>query len=485
MFLDELFKDTPHIEIEQLSIDSRVPMKNCIFFCIAGIKYNGHDYIKEAIKNGANVIVYSQDIDTSDNAIFIKVNDTADCLNQIAPKFFDYPLSKLETYVCSGCDGLPNVSYLIKKMIGNFKSSASIGVNGIYYGDNHLLSKVPTLPIIDTFRYLDTFVKNGVEAVVLESDPLAFSYKKLDGIKPDCFIYTNTNEYSTYYQEKYLNYFKVLRSYLYTLDDDTIFVLNKDDVSYNELIDATGSKTYSYGFDTESDFVIKNLKQSASGTSFTLLYNNVETIFKTALVGTKNLYSVVATLVALSLNGYELSELSLILSFVKFIEGEMQKVIEPSEYNIFIDSASNPDTILQDYKFARSILKRGKKIVALLGINGGDEKENIKEIARESYEMVDRVILTENNSLNNNVDLILNNCSYLFKGNKPLLIEDRKIAIQSAIDLLNSDDILLILGKGKEQFLIRNLGRESYEGDYVIATEYIKEINKTKEEVYD
>ena len=85
MFLDELFKDTPHIEIEQLSIDSRVPMKNCIFFCIAGIKYNGHDYIKEAIKNGANVIVYSQDIDISDNAIFIKVNDTADCLNKVAP----------------------------------------------------------------------------------------------------------------------------------------------------------------------------------------------------------------------------------------------------------------------------------------------------------------------------------------------------------------------------------------------------------------
>ena len=93
--------------------------------------------------------------------------------------------------------------------------------------------------------------------------------------------------------------------------------------------------------------------------------------------------------------------------------------------------------------------------------------------------------MTENNSLNNNVDLILNNCSYLFKGNKPLLIEDRKIAIQSAIDLLNSDDILLLLGKGKEQFLIRNLGRESYEGDYIIASEYLKEINKSKEEDYD
>lgn len=484
MFLDELFKDTPHIEIEQLSIDSRVPMKNCIFFCIAGIKYNGHDYIKEAIKNGANVIVYSQDIKTDDNVIYIKVNDCADCLNEIAPKFFNYPLNKLETYLVSGCDGLPNVSYLLKKMIGNFKQSASIGVNGIYYGDNHLLSKVPTLPIIDTFRYLDTFVKNGIEAVVLESDPLAFSYKKLDGIKPDCFIYTNTSEYSPYYQEKYLNYFKVIRSYLYTLDDDTTFILNKDDISYDELKDATGSKTYCYGFDSESDFVIKNLKQAYDGVSFTLQYENHETSFKTGLVGNKNLYSLVASLVAMYLNGYDMEELSLLTSFIKCIEGEMQRVLEPSNYHVYVDSANNPDTILQDFNYLRCVLKRGKKIVALIGINGGDEKETIKEIAKECSDSIKRVVLTENNSLNNNVSSILNNCVDLFKNNMPILVEDRKIAIESSIDLLNSDDILVILGKGKEQYIVRNLGREAYEGDYVNATEYIKKLNSLKDD-YD
>ncbi len=484
MFLDELFNDTPHIEIEQLSIDSRVPMKNCIFFCIAGIKYNGHNYIKEAIKNGANVVVYSQDIKTDDNVVYIRVNDCADCLNQIAPKFYNYPLSKLETYLVSGCDGLPNVSYLLKKMIGNFKPSASIGVNGIYYGDNHLLSKVPTLPIIDTFRYLDTFVKNGIEAVVLESDPLAFSYKKLDGIKPDCFIYTNTNEYSPYYQEKYLNYFKVIRSYLYTLDDDTTFILNKDDISYDELKDATGSKTYSYGFDKESDFVIKNLKQGYDFTSFTLQFENHETIFKTGIVGYKNLYSLVASLVALHLNGYDIGELALITPFIKCIEGQMQKVLEPCNYHIYIDNASDPDNISQSFEFLRHVLKRGKKIVALIGINGGDEKETIKDIAKECYSSVNKVVLTENNSFNNNVSSILNNIVSLFKANKPILVEDRKIAIECAIDLLNTDDILIILGKGKEQFMMRNLGRESYEGDYVVASEYIKKINSIKED-YD
>ena len=106
MLLNELIKNAPEIEISQLSCDSRLPMKDSIFFCLKGVKYNGHEYVEEAVNNGARVIIYSEDIDTSLNAIYIRVADVNDILAKISNIFYDNPSSKLETYLTAGSYGL-------------------------------------------------------------------------------------------------------------------------------------------------------------------------------------------------------------------------------------------------------------------------------------------------------------------------------------------------------------------------------------------
>lgn len=476
MFLDELFKNTPHIQIDQLSIDSRMPMHNCIFFCIAGIKDDGHDYINEAIKNGANVIVYSDDIKTFGNAIYIKVNDTIDCLNSISPKFFDNPANHLESYVTSGCDSISTVSYLITKMIKNFKSVASIGVNGIFFGENHLMSNVPTLTIIDTQRYLKEFVNEGIKAVTLEADCLALYYKKLGSIKPNVFIYTNTNEYSSNYQEMDNNYYDVMCNYLYTLDDSTVVILNRDDCAFDELAKACGDNFYTFGKNEDADYLISNIKLKPYYSSFELNYNNETIEIKTKLIGIRNIYNVAAALCALHQTGYDLSELALLLQFIEPLEGDMKPIDLNQGFKVYIDKADDPKSLELTFKFLNSILKKEKKLVVLFGIGYNDEDESIKDMSLLCEKYVDKVILTEGDSYNGNISSILKNGEELFKKNKPLIIEDREVAINCALDLLNNDDILLILGKGKEKYIIRNLGKESYKGDEEIAKEGIKEI---------
>ncbi len=474
MFLDELFKNTPHIEINQLSIDSRLPMKDCIFFCVAGIKDDGHDFVKEAIKNGANVIVYSEDIDKSGEAIYIKVSNTIDCLNSIAARFYDYPDKKMETYITCGCDGVSTVSYCLTKLIKNFKSVASIGVNGIFYNDSHLMCHVPTLNIIDTQKYLREFVKSDIKACCLEADPLALAYKKLDSITPNVFIYTSTNEYSTYFNEMDVNYYDVLCSYLYTLDDNTAIVLNRDDSSFEELIKATGENTYSYGFNEESDYVVSDLELKNNYSKFVITHNNEMISFKTKLVGYQNVRSIIAAISALNVMGYDLNELAFVLPFMPCLKGHMEIIGEGAPYYVYVDEANDINTVKEVYQYANSILEKGKKIVTVLGINSGDEKGTIKELGTLSAFGTKRVVLTENNSYNSNVDTLLNKAMPFFEKNKPILVDDRKIAIESAIDLLNTNDILLILGKGKEEFIVRSLGREAYDGDSKIASDYLK-----------
>ena len=465
MLLSELFEGSPDIEIRQLSIDSRLPMKDCIFFCLSGIRYDGHDYVEEAIKNGANVIVYEEDIDTSLDAIFIKVSDVADCLNHIASKYYDYPAKKMETYLICGCDGQSSVSYIIYNLLNKRKPCANVGAYGIHYAHHHLYSSVPTLTILDNHKYLNEFYRTGIEAATFESDAQSLSYKKLDGISPDVFVYTSTNEFSGEFTEIGINYYDALVSYLYTLDDDTAIILNRDDASYNELVMAAGENRVTYGTHSGSDYIICDVDLRDDSSSFSLRSGKEVNHFNTSLVGMNNVYNATAALVALTTKGYDITELAEDLKEIKPIDGVMEPLDLGQDYHVYIDCAANVKSIHDVYDFAQSVKKPDARIFALWGINSQDESETLKTIADLSGGFIDHIILTENNTYSGDITNVIKKVYPYFINLKPLVIEDRIIAIESAIELLNKDDILLILGKGNENTITRNLGRESYIGD--------------------
>ena len=113
MLLNKIFKDAPEIEIEQLSVDSRLSMKNAIFFCLDGIKYDGHDYIKEAIDNGAKVIIYSKPQDIKYKAIYIQVKNVTNTMIKVADIFYNHPNSGIDKYIIMGNYGRSSVAKFI------------------------------------------------------------------------------------------------------------------------------------------------------------------------------------------------------------------------------------------------------------------------------------------------------------------------------------------------------------------------------------
>lgn len=482
MLLNELFEGSPNIEIKQLSIDSRVPMKDCIFFCITGIRYNGHDYIDEAIKNGANVIVYENNINTNRNAIFIKVNNVAKCLNAISGKFYDYPAKSIETYLIGGCEGQSSVSHIINSLLKNYKSCGSIGSLGIDYGNHHLSTSSQTLTILDNQKYLNEFRNNKIEVATFETNALSLTYNKLDCIFPDVFIYTSTNKLSKSFLEIEVNYFDAMCNYLYSLDEDVIFILNKDDISFDELNLATGKNTFTYGQDTNSDFVISDILLLKDFSTFKITYNDSSYTINTKLLGLNNVYNVTAALAALIAKGYNIDNLIYDLLNVKQVEGIIERV-ELENYNIYIDCASNLNDIKDVYEYAKSIKEKNSKIYTIWGINYFDEIDNIKKIAELSDNSIDHIIFTENNTYSGNINEIINETSKYFKNINMLFIEDREIAIESAIELLNSQDILLILGKGNETTITRNLGKQAYKGDKNVVIDFLN-MNKENDDIY-
>lgn len=478
MLLSEIFKNAPNVLIEQLSCDSRLPMKNCIFFCIKGIKYNGHEFVDEAINNGASVIVYSEEIDTNRNAVFVKVSNVEDILIQISSRFYDNPQNKLDSYIVSGTNGRSSVSTIIKEFISKYMKCASIGVFGIDDGENTLLSNQPTLTILDTQKYLKHFVDCNCDACILEGKAISLAYKKLNMIHPKAFVYTCTSTESTDYIELAKDYVDTIKRYIYTLDNSTLIVLNRDDEAFNELFKASGDKVVTYGKNNESDYQITDIHMFKDETIFTLKHDRIFQI-RTSLIGEVNVYNIVAALATLCENGYSLDELVTYIKDFESIDGVYDR-LKFDEYNIVVDCAISADSYLNVLNYANEVTLDNNKIISLISINSSDGEQRIKSIISVADEMSDQLIITIDDTYESDAsDEIDAAISYIEKSNY-LVIEDREGAIEEAIELMNKNDTLLILGKGNENYEYQGLVKKSYNGDKNIAYKYMNK--RLKEE---
>lgn len=476
MKLNKLFKNAPEIEIEQLSIDSRMPMNKALFFCLDGIKYDGHKFINEAIDNGAIAIVYSKEIDTSKKAIYIKVNDVNETLYNVADIFYNHPNEGINKYLISGCYGRSSVSSIINYYLNIKDSCGYVGIFGINYNDKHLDVTFPALTPLENIKIMDTLKNNGIKNVVFESSVISLFYKKSNVIKPDVFIYTNTSKYCTDYKVCNNYYFDNLRRYLYSLEDSTCVLFNRDDESFDELNDSINNyKTY--GQDANSDYLISDISLLDNLTTFKIKYLENEYIVNSKLLGIQNVYNLTAAIAALNIKGFSIDDIANTISNLDYIEGVMEKIHD--KYNVIIDCGNELDNIKNSVSYAKTVTKGN--VVCLASINYSDSDIKIKSIIEYLEDNANIIILTENETLHDEPMNILSRCDEYIKTKKVLKIAYRSVAIENAINILHNDDTLLILGKGNEKFFNISFGKERYLGDKFYADRYISK----REENYD
>jgi len=467
MLLSKLFKNAPDIEIEQLSVDSRLSMKNAIFFCLNGIKYDGHDYIEEAVNNGAKVIVYSKDQPVKYKAIYIKVPNVNNTLIKVADYFYHMPNHGIDKYLICGNHGRSSVASFINYYLNTFTSCAYVGILGIRYGGKELNSSFATLNILDNLKLLDTMKKNGVEAVTFEASASAINLQKLDSIMPDCFVYTCTEHGSSEFQTN--DYYAYIRRYLYTLEDETRVVLNIDDESYNEFNECVDNYV-TYGTSTIADYQIRDITISRNGIAYKLVYNEEVYPVKANIQGRVNVYNLTAAIVALHTQGFDLSHIIETMKDVECVDGVMERVDE--EYNIIVDSAYDLCSLEQVCEYA-GYVSRKDKAIGVISINASDGDKRLEKIMDIAEKYLDIIILTENESLDFEVMEILERCNKFTHSKRVLHTSQRSQAIEIGVEIMNKNDTLIIVGKGNERFLSMGLGREFYYGDKYYARKFI------------
>lgn len=476
MRLSKLFKNAPTINISGLCFDSRKVRPGNIYFCLPGLSHDGHDFIHDALVNGAVCIVHSKPLlNMEPGAVYIRVENVTDAMNQVARIFYAKPSDKMTMYGVTGTNGKSTISNIIRSILNHQKPCGYIGTIAIEYGDIKLQPDLTTPDALFLQSKLADMVRCGMQACALEVSSHGLAQHRVDGIHFDCAIFTNLTYDHLDFHGTMENYFEA-KSLLFKnlVKKDGVSVLNKDDEKFDDLKDCSIARVVSYGINEESDYRAINIAMTSSSTSFDLVYAGSIYKVKTNLVGHFNIYNLLACIAALHETGMELEQILVFCEELPQVDGRMEKVEAGQPFNVIVDFAHTPDGMEQMMQFGRSVTQSGHRLIAVFGSAGKRDIQKRKVFGELADQYCDYIVLTEDDPRDENPKEIADQIKEGIQDTNYVFIEDRYEAIRQAITSATSGDTVLLLGKGDESFIYREHGRAPWMGDNVAAKECIE-----------
>lgn len=462
MILSELFKDIKYSlvkgemenAINDIVYDSRKAKDGTMFMAIVGSQVDGHDYIEDAIKNGSKVILISKDINIDDDVTVIKVDDTRKILSKLSMRLFKFPQSKMKTIAITGTKGKTTTSFMIKKIleVAGYKCGL-IGTTGIYIGDKMYPAKNTTPESYETIKYMNEMVKKKMDFMVMEVSSQALKYDRVNDIIFDYGIFTNLsqdhigeNEHDS--MEDYIS----SKAKLFNQCNYGIF--NIDDLHFYDMVQGGDATINTYGYDDRADLKAKSMKliREKGFIGIELETDGViKDKFKISTPGKFSSYNAMAAIMACHMIGIDVKYMKEALSNFS-VKGRVEPVHVSPDFSLLIDYAHNgvsTESILSTIREYKP-----ERIVTIFGCGGNRSKDRRYEMGEMAGKYSDFCIITEDNNRFEEFDDIAKdilvgmnktNCEYI-------IIPDRKEAIKYAIVNGKKGDIIMLIGKGHEDY---------------------------------
>lgn len=431
---------------------------------------DGHKYIEDAIKNGATKIIAEYGNYPVETII---VDNTKDYLVKYLYDNYYNEIKDLKLIGITGTNGKTTTSILIHNMLNKLgKKTAYIGTNGFYIGK--FIKELPntTPEIIDIYELLIEAKKEGCEYVCLEASSHGLDQNRLKGLKFDFAVFTNLTHEHLGYHKTMENYAKAKQKLFNMLRNNKYAIINNDD-NYKDYFIVKGNNNITYSF-TKGDYYIKEYNITLSHSTFSVIHNNENYTFSTKMLGKHNIYNSLVSIIILNKIGYTFEEINKVLNTVESPIGRMEN-INYKNNNIIIDYAHTPDGIENVLKTTREL--KPNKIITVIGCGGGtgSDREKRSEMGNLVLTMSNKTIFTNDNPRDEDPNQIINDL-LKEKANDNYIIElDRKTAIKKGIEELTNNDILLILGKGHENYQIIGSNKTHF-SDKETVQEIIKNI---------
>jgi UDP-N-acetylmuramoyl-L-alanyl-D-glutamate--2,6-diaminopimelate ligase len=460
--------------ITSICFDTREVLKGSLFVAQKGTKVDGHDYISQAIENGATCIVVEHLPEKLDkNVTYLQVESSPHALALLACNFYDNPSQGLKLIGITGTNGKTTTATLLYRLFTNLGFTCgllSTVENKIWL--TTIESTHTTPDAIQINQLLSQMVSQGVQYCFMEVSSHAIVQQRIDGLHFTGGIFTNITHDHLDYHKTFKEYIAAKKLFFDNLPKTAFALSNIDDTNGKVMLQNTQAQCKTYSLYTlNCDFKAKINENGLDGMNLTI--DNESVWFQ--LVGKFNAYNLLSIYAAAVLMGIDKKEVLREMSLLESAEGRFS-VLRQENITVIIDYAHTPDAILNVLNTICEIRKNNQKIITVIGCGGDRDKTKRPEMAKIAYKLSDKVIFTSDNPRCEDPNAILDDMLLgisVEDDSKVFVNADRKQAIKFAITTAQKGDIVLIAGKGHEKYQEINEVKHDFD-DMKIAKQYLK-----------
>ena len=461
MKLNELLKNVEvlntqgdvDVEITGVNIDSRRIEAGHLFVAIPGTVTDGHKFIPKAIELGATAVLCEKLPEEQDPKVtFVQVASTESCVGEVATQFYGDPSRKLKLVGVTGTNGKTTIATLLYNMFRKFGHKCGLLSTVCNYIEDEAIPADHTTPDpIELNRLLAQMVDAGCEYAFMECSSHAIAQKRIGGLKFAGGLFTNLTRDHLDYHKTFENYRDAKKAFFDGLEKDAFAITNADDKNGMVMVQNCKANVKTYSTRTMADFKAKIIECHFEGMYLDINGKEVGVQF----IGKFNVSNLLAVYGAAVMLGKKTEDILLIMSTLKSVNGRLEPIHSPEGYTAIVDYAHTPDALENVLNAIHEVLNGKGKVITVCGAGGNRDKGKRPIMAQEAVKQSDKVIITSDNPRFEEPQDIIND---MLAGldqkqmKKVVSIVDRREAIRTACMLAEKGDVILIAGKGHEDY---------------------------------
>lgn len=476
--LDVLYSEGEGIEEIQISSieqDTRKVTAGTCFVCIKGTCFDGHSFVQQAIDQGAVLIVSEQPV-ASEVPVLI-VSNTKKALAQLSSLFYQNPSKKLGMIGVTGTNGKTTITHLVAEILSNL--GAATGIIGTMYA-KYKETEIPTVNTTPDALTLQSILAemetHRVQNCAMEVSSHGLVQGRVWGVDFDTAVFTNLSQDHLEYHHTMEEYFYA-KSLLFsqlgnTYDENKRAVINIDDPYGEKLLQLTAQNVLTYGCSKQAMMRADNIKVSHEGTKFDLCFAGNSYPVSMKMIGDFNVYNALAAIGACYCQGYSIAAIISELSKITGVKGRFELVPNNKEVTVIVDYAHTPDGLLNVLQTAQKFAEG--KIFCVVGCGGDRDPSKRSVMADIAIDYSDVPIFTSDNPRTEEPETILDEMTAHLSQEQYQRFVDRKKAIEAALEQASGKDVVLIAGKGHENYQIIGTTKHHFDDVEVVKEYFMK-----------
>lgn len=466
-------------EIENIAFDSRKVQQGGLFIAIPGAKYNGENFIKEALDKGAIAIVTEASIESlmplnldPENVTLLCVANARKSLATISANFYGNPSGQLNLTGITGTNGKTTLTYILEALAkADGRDTGVVGTIDCHFGETKIPAAMTTPESLDLNQSFRQMLDTGITDCFLEVSSHALSQKRVCDMNFDVGIFTNlSRDHLDFHND--MEEYKNAKAELFKGNNVNIAIVNIDDPTGKEFFDELKENVISTGINSFADFSAKDIVLTADGSRFTLKTPKRSVEIRTNLLGKHNIYNLLSASAYAVTQGMSLDLVQNTFQKIPCIPGRFEPINEGQNFSVLVDYAHTEDALSKAITAAKTFTE--EKVIVVFGCGGDRDKGKRKDMGRVATEKADFAVITSDNPRTEDPEKII---ADILEGvpatSSHTTVTSRREAIEYAINRAEKNDLVLIAGKGHEDYQIVGT-QKNYFDDRVIAREFLE-----------